>query len=113
MKNRSLWIGIDGIKTDESTFCEYDVFDLWCNLKRGVKDSTMKTPFTCMRCLLDRHSKKRLVTVKVGCARFYNRLADEKILKISTIDGIHNVLHQVFQVAVDDEYIRNNQQTIC
>lgn len=39
---------------------------------------------------------------------FYNRLADEKILKISTIDGIHNVLHQVFQVAVDDEYIRNN-----
>lgn len=40
--------------------------------------------------------------------RFYNNLCDVEHLKISTIDNIHNVLHQVFQVAVDDNYIRAN-----
>ena len=45
---------------------------------------------------------------KSDVKRFYNRLADDKILKISTIDNIHNILHQVFQVAVDDNYIRLN-----
>ena len=29
--------------------------------------------------------------------RFYNNLCDVEHLKISTIDNIHNVLHQVFQ----------------
>lgn len=53
--------------------------------------------------------KKRVVqVVKSDVKRFYNNLADDKHLKISTIDGIHNVLHQVFQVAVDDNYIRGN-----
>lgn len=32
----------DGIKTDVKALSVNDVFDLWCNLKRGVKDSTMK-----------------------------------------------------------------------
>lgn len=36
---------------------------------------------------------------------------DEKNLKISTVDCIHNVLHQVFQVAVDDDIIRSNPVT--
>ena len=29
-------------------------------------------------------------------------------MKIATIDNVHNVLHQVFQVAVDDGMIRQN-----
>ena len=40
--------------------------------------------------------------------RFYNRLADERILTIATIDNVHTVLHQVFNLAVDDGYIRLN-----
>lgn len=40
--------------------------------------------------------------------KFYNSLADGKVLKIATIDNVHNVLHQVFQVAVDDGMIRQN-----
>lgn len=35
-------------------------------------------------------------------------MADEKILKISTIDTVHNILHQVFDLAVSDNYIRVN-----
>ena len=53
--------------------------------------------------------KKRVVQVqRSDIKRFYNGLVDQKVLKISTVDNIHNVLHQVFQVAVDDNYIRQN-----
>ena len=53
--------------------------------------------------------KNRLVQVKKSDVRkFYNSLADGKVLKIATIDNVHNVLHQVFRVAVDDGMIRQN-----
>ena len=53
--------------------------------------------------------KKRISQIqKSDVKRFYNSLVDNKILSISTVDNIHNVLHQVFQVAVDDNYIRQN-----
>mgnify|MGYP003301138398 CR=1 FL=1 len=45
---------------------------------------------------------------KSDIKRFYNYLADERCLKGSTIDSIHTVLHQVFDMAVDDDYIRSN-----
>ena len=35
-------------------------------------------------------------------------MADGQILKVSTIDTIHNLLHQVFDMAVNDNYIRLN-----
>lgn len=38
--------------------------------------------------------------------RFYNMLADTRGL--STIDNIHTVLHQVLQLAVEDNNIRQN-----
>lgn len=54
-------------------------------------------------------AKKRVVQVqRSDIKRFYNGLVDQKVLKISTVDNIHNVLHQVLQVAVDDNYIRQN-----
>ena len=40
--------------------------------------------------------------------RFYNSLADDLNLKVSTIDNIHTVFHQVLDMAVDDNYIRTN-----
>ena len=53
--------------------------------------------------------RMKIVSVKkTDVKKFYNTLADEKILKISTIDTIHNILHQVFALAVDDNYIRIN-----
>ena len=35
-------------------------------------------------------------------------LADERHLKPATIDNIHTVLHQILDMAVDDDYLRNN-----
>ena len=45
---------------------------------------------------------------KTDIKRFYNYLADERHLKPATIDNIHTVLHQILDMAVDDDYIRNN-----
>lgn len=45
---------------------------------------------------------------KSDMKRFYNTLVDEHGLSVSTVDSIHTVLHQVFDMAVDDAYIRHN-----
>ena len=52
--------------------------------------------------------QKISVLVKSDVKRFYNSLVDERGLSISTVDGIHTVLRQVFDMAVDDSYIRRN-----
>lgn len=100
----------DGIKTDVKGLTVNDCFNLWKELKRGIKDSTFQNyVYMYEMFVMPTFGKKRVVqVVKSDVKRFYNNLADDKHLKISTIDGIHNVLHQVFQVAVDDNYIRGN-----
>jgi integrase len=39
---------------------------------------------------------------------FYNYLADERNVKVNTIDSIHTVLHQVLELGVEDDYLRYN-----
>ena len=41
--------------------------------------------------------------------RLAGYLVDERNLKPSTIDNIHTVLHQVLQIAVDDEDVYKRQ----
>ena len=100
----------DGIKTETRRVTVNDVFELWCDLKRGLKDNTFQN-YKYMYNMFVRPSfgKLRIASVKKSdVKRFYNTLADEKILTIATIDNVHTVLHQVFDLAVDDNYIRNN-----
>ena len=100
----------DGIKTDVKALTVNDLFKLWRDLKRGIKDSTFKNYIYMYEMFVQpSFGRNRAVAVKKSdVKRFYNQLADDKILKIATIDNVHNVLHQVFQVAVDDDYIRKN-----
>jgi integrase len=100
----------DGIKTDVKCLTVNDCFNLWKDLKRGIKDNTYQNYIYMYELFVKpTFGTKRVVkVVKSDVKRFYNNLVDEKNLKISTVDGIHNVLHQVFQVAVDDNYIRTN-----
>jgi len=100
----------DGIKTEIRLVTVNDVFELWCDLKRGLKDNTFQN-YKYMYNMFVRPTfgKLRIASVKKSdVKRFYNRMADEKILKIATIDNVHTVLHQVFNLAVDDGYIRIN-----
>lgn len=100
----------DGIKADAKSITVNQMFKLWCQLKRGVKDSTMKNYIYMYETfVMPSFGKNRITQVKKSDIRkFYNGLADGKVMKVATIENIHNVLHQVFQVAVDDNYIRNN-----
>lgn len=100
----------DGIKTEIKLITVNDVFDLWCDLKRGLKHNTFQN-YKYMYNMFVRPTfgKLRIANVrKSDVKRFYNRLADERILTIATIDNVHTVLHQVFDLAVDDGYIRLN-----
>jgi len=45
---------------------------------------------------------------KSDVKRFFNHLADERRLRAGTIEAVQTVLHQVFQIAVDDEWIKKN-----
>lgn len=100
----------DGIKAEARYTTVNDLFDLWVVLKRGLKNNTFENYKymyeTFVRCNI---GQERVSTLKKSdVKRFYNYLADERHLKAATIDNIHTVLHQVLDMAVDDDYIRNN-----
>ena len=83
----------DGIRMDIMSTTVNDLFDLWCDLKRGLKDNTLQN-YKYMYNMFVRPTfgKIRVVSVKKSdVKRFYNNLCDEKILKVSTIDTIHNI----------------------
>ena len=100
----------DGVRIDGNTLTVNDIFDRWCELKRGLKHNTFCN-YKYMYNMFVRTSfgKRRIKDVRKSDVKaFYNHLADERILAIETIDNVHTVLHQVFDLAVDDNYIRMN-----
>lgn len=100
----------DGIKTEARYVTVNEVFKVLCELKRGLKDNTFQNyKYMYMQFVYPDFGEKRISQVKKSeVKRFYNKLADERNLKITTLDNIHTVLHQVFDMAVDDSFIRNN-----
>jgi len=87
-----------------------DAYEEWKKVKRGIRDHTMnnyvwqyetwvKGGFGCR--------KLRDIT-SVDVRSFYNSLHEDKGLKYTTIDGLHTVLRQVFQIAVEQRYIKDN-----
>ncbi len=100
----------DGIKVEVRQMALNDMFELWCDLKRGLKDNTFQN-YKYMYNMFVRPQIGRMkisAIKKLDIKRFYNTLADEKVLTIATIDNIHTILHQVFDMAVDDSYLRKN-----
>ena len=100
----------DSIKAEARYVTINDMFTLWEQLKRGLKDNTFQNyRYMYTMYVQPQFGKKRISSlVKSDVKRFYNTLIDEKCLAISTIDNIHTVLHQVLGMAVDDSYIRHN-----
>ena len=100
----------EGLKVEARYVIINEMYDLWEQLKRGIKDNTFEN-YKYMYNTFVRPSfgKKRIQTLKKSDVKiFYNYLADQRCLQASTIDSIHTVLHQVLDMAVDDKYIRNN-----
>lgn len=101
---------LDGIKAEARYVTINDLFELWRQLKRGLKDNTFQNyQYMYNTFVKPGFGKTRISTLKKSdVKRFYNTLADERGLQASTIDSVHTVLHQVLEMAVDDEYLRNN-----
>ena len=100
----------DGIKANTKNLTVNELYELWKQIKRGVKDNTFRN-YTYMYEMFVKpiFGKNKVCKVKKSDVRqFYIRLSEDSGLKIATIDGVHNVLHQVFQIAVDDDIIRSN-----
>lgn len=100
----------DGIRTDAKSVKVNDIFDMWRNLKKGLKENTFQNYiYMYEQFARDDIGQLKIVTLKRSdIRRYYNRLIDERNLKISTVDNIHTVLHQVITLAVEDGYLRNN-----
>ncbi|SDY16472.1 Site-specific recombinase XerD [Ruminococcaceae bacterium YAD3003] len=101
---------IDGVRADKKTLTVNDMYNSWVQLKKGLKDNT----FSNYRYMYEMFvqpdfGKTKIVDLKRSDVRaFYNYLADERSVKVNTIDSIHTVLHQVLQLAVEDDYLRYN-----
>lgn len=100
----------DGIKIEEKIVTLNDMFDLWVQIKKGLKANTFRN-YIYMYDQFTRGDIGHMKVIKMkrsDIRRYYNRLIDERGLKISTVDNIHSVLHQVIDLAVEDSYLRNN-----
>lgn len=101
---------VDGIRADKKDFTINDLYKLWIQLKRGLKDNTLQNyKYMYTQFVESNFGNTKIVDLKRTDVRaFYNLLLDERKLKISTIDSIHTVLHQVLEIGVEDEYLRYN-----
>ena len=87
-----------------------DLYELWKDTKRGIKDSTLQNyKYSYEQHVKPVFGKNLLKHIKrTDVRRFYISLLEQKGLRLSTLDGVHTVLHQVLQIAVDDDIIRKN-----
>ena len=87
-----------------------NVYIVWKELKRGVRDNTFRNYCYMYETYVKNAIGAQYITSikKSDVKRFFNYLKDERNLKLGTIDGVHTVLHQVLQTAVDDELIISN-----
>ena len=113
LRERETQVTVDeheGVRTNTGNITVNNMFDLWKELKLGIKDTTMKNYIYMYELFVkDSFGKLKLAKVKKSdVRRFYNNLIETRNLSVSSMDSIHNILHQVFRVAVDDNLIRNN-----
>ena len=86
------------------------LFNLWRQLKRGIRDRTFQHYCdTYQRYIMSSIGRLYVSSLKKSdIKRFYNYLADERRLQVGTIESVHTILHQILQLAVDDELIACN-----
>ena len=101
---------LDGIRTDKQDLTINDLYNLWVQLKRGLKDNTFSNyKYMYTQFVQSDFGNSKICDLKRTDIRaFYNHLADEQRLKTATIDNIHTVLHQVLELGVEDDYLRYN-----
>lgn len=82
---------LEGIKAEARYVTLNDVFALWAKVKRGLKDNTFQNYLYLYRQFVEPDFGKSKVSAlkKSDVKQFYNTLADERGLQVSTIDSVH------------------------
>lgn len=99
-----------GIRIGEDNVTLNDIYEMWKKDKNTLKQTT-KGNYVYMyeHFVKAEFGRRKLKEIrKSDVRRFYNSLLDAKRLKVNTLDNIHTVVHQLFNLAVDDLYIRIN-----
>lgn len=101
---------LDGVRSDKKNMTINDLYYRWVQLKKGLKANTFQNyKYMYTQFVEPDFGEMHIVDLKRSDVRaFYNKLADERFLKPSTIDSVHTVLHQVLELGVEDEYLRYN-----
>lgn len=101
---------LDGVAVQPNSLTINDMFFKWKKIKRGLKDNTFQNyQYMYMKFVAPRFGKIRLTDLKRSDVRaFYNSIIDNQCMKVSTLDSVHTILHQVLGIAVEDEYLRFN-----
>lgn len=100
----------DGIRTDNLKLTLNDLYTIWLDVKKGLKPNT----FNNYRYMYEHFVKNSLGQYKVrllhrtDIKRFYNHLVDVEGLKVNTVGTIHLIIHQILQLAVEDDVLRKN-----
>ena len=101
---------LDGIRTDKNDLTINDLYNLWIQLKRGLKHNTFQNyKYMYTQFVEPDFGRTKVNDLKRTDVRaFYNHLVDEQHLKTATVDCIHTVLHQVLELGMEDDYLRYN-----
>ena len=101
---------LNGIEARERTITINDLYEIWKKLKKGLKDNTFKNyKYTYERFIMPKFGKSKVYYLKKTDVRqFYNHLHDDLGIKVTTIDNVHTVLHQILELGVEDDYLRHN-----
>ena len=86
------------------------VYDRYIKTKTELRKTTRANyDYTYDHYVRDDFGKRRIAEIKYSdVLYFYQYLADEEELSISTIESVHTLLHPTFQLAVRDDIIRKN-----
>ena len=70
---------LDGIRSEAANTTVNDIFDMWCNMKRGLKDNTFQNYQYMYNMFVapDFGSLKVQTLKKSDVKQFYNKLAEE------------------------------------
>ena len=100
----------DGLRIPECSLTLNDLFELWRKNKVGLKEHTFANyVYMYNRFVRDEIGMMKLKDIRKSyIGSYYNGIVRNGKMALNTLETIQNVLHQVFAVAVDDEYIRVN-----
>lgn len=95
---------------DETLLSINEVFVIWAQQKKGLKDNTFRNyQYMYNSFVHDTFGKLRISEIRKSDVRmFYSSLLNNNRMKIRTLDCIHTVLFQVFELAVEEGFISIN-----